>query len=132
MIRAAAVALCLALALGAFWLAAHAAPIESASIAYEKFLDGARILEVPGEKPTDALALSLLIAPVGPVYWSNRVHALGVGPRVRWVGWQYEAGLRFAPVDVYFSHHSEHALDREHPLLQPVSNSVAIRWRIYP
>lgn len=128
-----AILACMILASIAFFLAsAKAAALSSVDLTYSRLLEGSRILETPGELPTDALALGVLVLPLGPIYWANRVHALSVGPRVRWVGWEYEAGIRFPALDFFFHHHSEHALDRAHPILQPVSNSIAFRWRIYP
>lgn len=119
---------CLTLAALAFSLA-HAAPIQEAAIELGTFLPTSRLLELP-EKPSNFLGLTMLIVPIAPLYWQNRVHALSVGQHVRWVGWHYELGARLGPVDLYFDHSSAHALDRTHPVFNPVTNAVAVRWRI--
>ena len=121
---------CLILAALCFSLA-HAAPLTSASIELGQFLSNSRLLELP-ERPSNFIGLNLLLIPVAPLYWNNRVHALSVGEHVRWVGWHFELGLGFDRLDLYFDHNSQHALDRAHQLYNPVSNAVAVRWRIYP
>lgn len=129
--RAAAIAACLLLAIFAFCISAYSAPVKDASIEFGAFLANSRLLELP-ERPTNFIGLNLLLMPIGPLYWQNKVHALSVGDHVRWVGWHYELGLALGSVDVYYDHHSQHALDRAHQLYNPISNAVALRWRIYP
>ena len=124
--------LCILVALVAFWASAHAGSVTSADITYRHYLPGSDFLEVPVTPARESLELNLVISPISPLYWQNRVHLLADASKVSWVGWQFEAGLRIAMIDVFAGHHSQHALDGRHPLFWPNENNIGLRWRIYP
>lgn len=114
------------------WHSLNAAPLDSASLEFGRYLPNSRVLEIPGHSPSYSIGLNLGISPGGPFYWTNRVHASTVGDHFRWVGWQYEMGARFERFDLFYGHHSQHAMDGVHPLLQPTANLIGLRIRLYP
>ena len=45
------------------------------------------------------------------LFWENKTYFYGDYSQVRKIGWQYDLGLRFNSVDVFYHHRSEHDAD---------------------
>jgi hypothetical protein len=127
--------ICITLALLAFWASAHAGVIHDASLEYSLFTHDPVLLELPNNIGKDAIALNMNLALLGPLYWDNQVHMINAypGPSPKWVGWLFETGLRFQVLDVFYRHHSQHAMDGVGPLGRfPVQDALGVRVKIYP
>lgn len=45
------------------------------------------------------------------LFWNNKTYFYGDRSQVRKIGWEYDLGLRFDAVDVFYHHRSEHDAD---------------------
>ena len=66
------------------------------------------------------------------VFWDNKTYFYGDDAQVRKIGWQYDLGLRFEAVDIFYHHLSEHDADHgkdETGRIEkfPLENSYGIR-----
>lgn len=70
-------------------------------------------------------------------YFNNKVWSLVDQSAFRWVGWNYQVGIRILPfVAVEYEHFSKHILDKVNPFMEqgnrfPVEDSVNIKLDLY-
>lgn len=128
----------LAWALG-FSMPCGAIELKEVSVDLKYFTSLPRTLELPGYAVTRAVDLTLNVNLAGPFYWNNRVHSLISGAHFEWVGWQFEFGASTFAVwdlpfgmDIFMSHHSQHALDHIHPFVNfPVEDTIGVRFYLF-
>lgn len=63
------------------------------------------------------------------LYTQNRVHLAGDETQVKYVGWEWESGLRLGSLEGYWHHHSQHELEGVSPRgdKYPLENYVGVR-----
>lgn len=116
-----------------------AVKLKQVSLDLQSFTSTPRLLELPGRQATQSLGLNLNVGLPGPFYWNNRVHSLISGAHFEWVGWQFEVGASTFAVwdlpfgmDIFLSHHSQHALDHIHPFVNfPVEDTIGVRFYLF-
>ena len=65
------------------------------------------------------------------VYYNNKVTSITDSNQFRFIGLDFEVGMRpFEGIDVYFQHFSGHALDESYPEQFPQRNKIGIRWNL--
>jgi hypothetical protein len=62
------------------------------------------------------------------LFWDNTIHSLTGQSRFRYVSWEFRTGLDLGRVELFYYHHSEHALD-EIPVDRkfPVADAYMVR-----
>lgn len=81
----------------------------------------------------DGAALNLRLNPINYTYIDNRIHmASDTDRHVRYVGWEWEAGVQYKMIDVFEHHHSQHGLEYINPRGDgfPLENSYGVRIHI--
>jgi hypothetical protein len=116
------------LAVVAALLLGCAAPrIDELSLQYGRYYGAARKAEMPGETPTEEIALNLDVAPWGPLFWRNHVHTTTTNGAYRLVGWQHSVGAKlwdWGEISLY--HHSQHLMDKQQAGA-PLENAVMFK-----
>jgi hypothetical protein len=69
-------------------------------------------------------------------YWNNKVWSLADQHQFRWIGWNYQFGIRILPfLDVEYEHFSKHILDKQYQYKTqgrfPVEDSVNVKLYLY-
>ena len=60
--------------------------------------------------------------------WDNTIHSLAGQNRFRYVSWEFRTGLDFGRIELFYYHHSEHALDEGPPDRKfPVADAYMVR-----
>ncbi len=109
--------------------------VSALSIDYYRFDGVPRLAQAPAWEIAQGVALSTEIRGLDLskwipawLYWRNRVHGEMDTSQFRLVGWEFEAGVRLGPVEVYRGHHSQHILDAQHPWMRfPVQDTMGVR-----
>jgi hypothetical protein len=64
------------------------------------------------------------------LFWNNKVEGLASQAAYKYVSWEFESGLAFRYLDIYFLHKSEHILEEERPQKSfPNSDSIMFRLK---
>jgi len=106
--------------------------LRNLSIDYIRMIGGGRYLESPHEQIKDRMGVDIDFQLIGPTYIGTRVHGFTTPDRFSWAALKFEAGVNVGSnLDVFFYHHSQHGLDRPHPIVDfPVEDGVGIRIRL--
>lgn len=112
--------------------ATPAAEITEASLQYQSF---ARPNFAPyfDRHMQDRLTLRLNTDLFSGLFFDNRVHGTTDDTQYKWVGWNFQVGVRLMPeFSVQYEHHSQHMLDAGMGAHFPVEDSVGFTWSIVP
>lgn len=134
------ITLCLLLLTGSNSQAAelHVLEIQDLSVEYWKYeglYRNSYLAEKSGDpmQLQDGAALNLRLNPINYTYIDNRIHmASDTDRHVRYVGWEWEAGVQYKMIDVFEHHHSQHGLEYINPRGDgfPLENSYGVRIHI--
>lgn len=105
--------------------------LREASVKYQKFADNnyAPYFDKP-QKERLSLVVNSDLLKYG--FWNNRVHGTTTEDQYRWVGWNFQVGVRlFRQLDVQYEHHSQHAMDYNIGAHFPVEDSVGFTLYFY-
>lgn len=102
--------------------------LDTAKVDYRRFMGESTTFNFPSyQKDRLGLTLDSNIATYG--FWRNRVHGTTDQFGFRWIGYNFDFGIRVAPfLDVLYEHHSQHLLDDADPASRhfPLEDSVGV------
>lgn len=116
-----------------FLLPIHALAVElrDLSIEIRKYPGKTYFAQLPDETVREEVAVIFDIQLAGCLYWWNRIHGSSTDSQFRWIGWNHALSCRLEKLELFYEHHSEHALDRTRPEHFPVNDSVGLLWKVY-
>lgn len=116
----------------------HLLQVEDLSVEYQRYQGvyrNAYMIDDDGEPMqfSDGAAMNLRLSPINYTYMDNKFHmSSDEYKHVRYVGWEWEAGIHISRVDLFEHHHSQHGLEYVNPRGDgfPLENSYGIRVHI--
>jgi hypothetical protein len=102
------------------------------SIQYKRYNEGTRYPYMM-TKPNDGLNLKMDIDVIGGLYFDNRIVSNTDDGQYRFVGWNFQVGLRLFPaLRIQYEHFSQHLMEQVNPATRfPVEDSIGFVWTIH-
>lgn len=116
-------------------ISAEAIQVRELGIHYRLFHTSARMFEIYGFKPKEAVNLLMNVDLGYCFYWDNTIKSLTDDGGYRGIAWNYRLGCRVLPsLRVEYEHLSQHYIDhdqRGYPGGRfPVQDSVGLYWTL--